>query len=195
MAAYKNDICGGEIVVRLRKYLFLMILKTPLPITKISKSSPLGTKRLSLSASLSLSVSPTSPLPGAVAVMARRAAAARRWRLLAGGGGCMDSGVSPPSSKIRWRRQSGEQWRWRRGCCSYRWEAEGAWATASPLHPPRSGGGGGEGRWRQRLPVVTTRRVEAAASAAALPSGSGAVTVTLPSESSRWRRPPLRRRL
>lgn len=76
MAAYKNDICGGEIVVRLRKYLFLMILKTPLPITKISKSSPLGTKRLSLSASLSLPlssppISPTSPLPGVVAAASR----------------------------------------------------------------------------------------------------------------------------
>lgn len=94
MAAYENNICGVGLLFLQADLLrapptkidFLqaellrgppikrwMILKMSLPTTKIAKSH---TKRLSLSASLSLPLSsppifPTSPLPGVVAAASK----------------------------------------------------------------------------------------------------------------------------
>lgn len=79
MAAYENNICGVGLLFLQAELLRgppikrWMILKMSLPTTKIAKSH---TKRLSLSASLSLPlssppISPTSPLPGVVAAASR----------------------------------------------------------------------------------------------------------------------------
>uniref|UniRef100_A0A0E0AAW9 Uncharacterized protein n=1 Tax=Oryza glumipatula TaxID=40148 RepID=A0A0E0AAW9_9ORYZ len=81
--------------------------------------------------------------------MAWRMAAAQRWRLPVGGGGCMGSDVSPPSSQIRLRQR-------RRGGGGWGWGVEGSWAVASPLSSPSW--------WRQRRWAAATSPPDLASS-------------------------------